>query len=119
MEALFIVLNDLTFMDDILERFVDLEIKGATIVDTQGMAQAIIQKDGGGQGIFSGPFYKALKNDNNESKMIFTVLPDTYDKKHIIQEIREILEESKRAVIGFMFTMPVSGIYPIKSKHLE
>ena len=76
MEALFIVLNDLSFMDDILEKFIELEIKGATIIDSQGMAQAIIQKDGGGQGLFSGPFYKALVGDQNHSKMIFTVLPE-------------------------------------------
>ena len=50
MEALFIVLNDLTFMDDILDKFIELHIKGATIIDSQGMAQAIIEKDGGGQG---------------------------------------------------------------------
>jgi hypothetical protein len=117
MEALFIVLNDLTFMDDILDKFIELHIKGATIIDSQGMAQAIIEKDGGGQGLFSGPFYKALVGDQNHSKMIFTVLPETFDKKHVIGEVRSILEQSKKAVIGFMFTMPVSGIYPIKSTH--
>ncbi|SRR5690554_164639 len=117
MEALFIVLNDLSYMDDILDKFIKLEIKGATIIDSQGMAQAITQKDGGGQGLFSGPFYKALVGDQNHSKMIFTVLPDTFDKKHVIHEIRSVLEQSKKSVIGFMFTMPVSGIYPIKSMH--
>ena len=64
--------------------------------------------------MFSGPFYKALVGDQNYSKMIFTVLPDTFDKKHVINEVRSILEQSKKGVIGFMFTMPVSGIYPIK-----
>src|SRR5690554_2680682 len=106
MEALFIVLNDLTFMDDILEKFIELEIKGATIIDSKGMAQAILEKDGGGQGLFSGPFYKSLVGDQNHSKMIFTVLPETFDKKQVIFEIRSILEQSKRPVIGFMFTMP-------------
>lgn len=91
-------------------------MKGATILESQGMAQAIAGRDGGGQGLFSGPFYKALVGDQNYSKTIFTVIPEGFDKKHAINEIRTILEASKRGVIGFMFTFPVSGIYPIKSK---
>jgi hypothetical protein len=117
MEALFIVLNDLSYMDEILEKFIELHIKGATIIESQGMAQAIAEKDGGGQGLFSGPFYKALVGDQNHSKIIFTVLPESFDKKNLILEVRSILEQSKKGVIGFMFTLPVSGIYPIKSIH--
>ncbi|WP_025724793.1 hypothetical protein [Acholeplasma granularum] len=117
MEALVIVLNDLSFMDDILDKFLELNVRGATIVDTQGMASAIMEKEGSGHALFSGPFYKSLVGDQNYSKTIFTVIPESFDKKNLIEEVRKILEQSERKVIGFMFTLPVSGIYPIHSKN--
>lgn len=33
MEVLFIVLNDLIFMDDIFDKFIELYIKGVIIID--------------------------------------------------------------------------------------
>lgn len=42
MKALFIILNDLDYLEDILEEFVSLDIKGATVLDSQGLAQAIL-----------------------------------------------------------------------------
>ncbi len=116
MEALFIVLNDLSYMDKILDKFLELKIKGATIINSQGMASAIINQEGSGTAIFSGPFYRSLDVDQKYSKTIFTVIPDTFDIAHIVSEVRTIVEQSNRQVIGFMFTMPVSGIYPLKPK---
>ena len=42
MEALFIVLNDLSYLEAILQRFVELRVRGATIIDSMGMARAIM-----------------------------------------------------------------------------
>ncbi|MFA5692668.1 MAG: hypothetical protein WC907_03540 [Acholeplasmataceae bacterium] len=114
MEALFIVLNDLSFLDDILEAFIDLNVKGATILDSEGMAQAIMRKEGFFETLTSGPFYKS-DQEEKYSKTIFTVLPDGYDSKKIIDKVKEVVSSSKRNVIGFMFTLPVSGVYPLKS----
>lgn len=116
MEALFIVLNDLSYMDEILNKFVELKIKGATIIESQGMASAIMNQDAVFGSVLSGPFSRSLDADQKYSKTIFTVLPDNFDKENIIGEIKKIVEDSKRHVIGFMFTLPVSGIYPLKPK---
>ena len=41
MYALFIVLNEIDYMEDILTGFVENKISGATILDSQGMGSAI------------------------------------------------------------------------------
>ncbi|HEY8405270.1 MAG TPA: hypothetical protein VIK67_00195 [Acholeplasma sp.] len=116
MEALFIVLNDLNYLDRILEKFVELKVKGATIMNSQGMASAILHGEGFMNLLNAGPFSKSLDTDQKYSKTIFTVIPDTLDVNLIVSEISKIVEDSKRNVVGFMFTVPVSGIYPFKKK---
>lgn len=46
MFALFLVLNDTDYLDEILARFVDVGVQGATIVDSQGMASALVSSRG-------------------------------------------------------------------------
>ena len=52
MNALFIVLNEIEYLDDILDGFVDIGVKGATILDSQGMGSAITNSGRG-----SDPFW--------------------------------------------------------------
>lgn len=118
MEVLFIVLNDLAYLEPILARFVELKVRGATIVDSMGMARAIMNQEG--MNFYSsGPFNRSLDQDQKSSKTIFTVIPDGQDPKLVVEEVKKIVSTSKREVIGFMFTVPVSGIYPMKPKDLK
>lgn len=116
MQILFIVLNDLSYLDRILQKFIELQVRGGTIIDSQGMAAAIMQNEGM-TGLLNGPFSRSLSNDQKGSKTIFTVIPEAEKAKFIVKEIQKIVETSEKQVIGFMFTMPVSGIYPMHPKH--
>ncbi len=53
MNALFIVLNEIEYLDDILDGFVDIGVKGATILDSQGGMGSAITNSGRG----SDPFF--------------------------------------------------------------
>lgn len=118
MQALFIVLNDLSYLEQILSKFLELKVRGATIMDSQGMAAAIMNNEGMNF-IFSGPFQRSLDNDQKASKTIFSVIPEVEKVEEVVTEVRKIVEKSKKQVIGFMFTIPVSGIYPMKPKFIE
>lgn len=111
MEVLYIVLNDLNYLDTILEKLVELKVRGATILDSEGMASALRHQDIF-EILFSGPFQKS--DQESYSKTIFSVIRDKEKLKNVIAEIRKIVSESKKNVIGFMFTVPVSGIYHMK-----
>ncbi|OQC10838.1 MAG: hypothetical protein BWX74_00425 [Tenericutes bacterium ADurb.Bin087] len=115
MQILFIVLNDLSYLDRILEKFLDLHVRGATIIDSQGMAAAIMQNEGL-LSLLSGPFARSLENDQKGSKTIFTVIPEPEKVTEAVKAVQEIVAGSKKQVVGFMFTLPVSGIYPLKAK---
>ena len=41
-QVLFIVLNEVDYLNDILEGFVNIGVSGATILDSQGMASLIV-----------------------------------------------------------------------------
>lgn len=117
MQILFIVLNDLSYLDEILQKFVELKVRGATIIDSQGMAAAIMKSEGL-MSLLSGPFSTSLGSDPKDSKTLFTVIPEEEKVQIVVQEVRKIVERSTKSTVGFMFTMPVSGIYPMKPKHL-
>ncbi|MGI6734835.1 MAG: hypothetical protein ACOX3C_01425 [Bacilli bacterium] len=115
MQILFIVLNDLSYLDRILEKFIDLQVRGATIIDSQGMAAAIMQNEGL-LSLLAGPFARSLENDQKSSKTIFTVIPETEKVSQVVKAVQDIVAGCKKQVVGFMFTLPVSGIYPLKPK---
>lgn len=116
MEVLFIVVNDLSYMDKILGKMLELKVRGATILDSEGMARAIMREEGFNF-LLSGPFQQSASTKG--SKTIFTVISDLSKKDLIIESIHDILSESDIQGAGFMFTIPVSGIYPIKPKQAK
>lgn len=116
MNVLFIVLNDLAYLDEILEEFVTLKVRGATIIDSEGMAAAILKRDGLG-GLLSGGLFKVETKDiQQNSKTIFTVIPDEETLEKVVTSVKKIVERSRQKTVGFMFTVPVSGIYPLSPK---
>jgi hypothetical protein len=34
----------------------------------------------------------------------------------VVKAVQDIISDCKKQVVGFMFTLPVSGIYPLKPK---
>ena len=113
MKALFIILNDLDYLEDILEEFVSLDIKGATVLDSQGLAQAILGSESGSKLFFNGPFQRNLVDQGRNNKTIFTVLKKE-KVESVVKAIREIVYPSKKPAIGFMFSVPVDDIFLLK-----
>lgn len=115
MQILFIVLNDLDYQQKVLEIFLEHNVRGATILDSEGMAKAVLEYEGLGM-LLGGPFAQSIPTNPSRSKTIFTVIPDDSVMPELVEKIRKTLEDSDQRTVGFMFALPVSGIYPIKSK---
>lgn len=108
MVTLVIVLNKEEYLDAILATLVEYKVKGATIIDSQGMGSAIVSGD-----YRHIPLFGSLRNLINEkhpyNKTIFSVVrEDILDD--LVEAIRNLFDEKKPGV-GFMFTMPVNNIY--------
>ncbi len=112
MNILFLVLNEVEYLDDILDAFVDVGVKGATILDSQGMGSALTN---GGKDV---PFFGALRNLLDDArpynKTIFTVIEDDKVLEDAIKSVKEILGDMTKPGVGLMFTLPVGKIYGMK-----
>lgn len=116
MEVLYIVLNDTDHLEGIFEKFLELGVKGATVLDSQGMAASILSYATGMSSLLSGPFSQLGKDYDPNSKTIFTVLKNHEMAERVAHEIRNLLKNTDKKVIGFMFTMPVTGIYTLSNE---
>lgn len=115
MHVLFIVLNEVDYLDEILSKFVDIGIRGATILDSQGMAGALA-----GSPNKDFPFFGSLKllfeGARPFNKTIFSVIENEELLQKTVDTVREVLSEVDRPGIGFMFSLPIKDVYPIKRK---
>jgi hypothetical protein len=110
--ALFIVLNELDYLDDILGGFVDIGLSGATVLDSQGMANIIVNSSKQHSFLY-GHLKKFMQDSLPYNKTIFTVI----EKEELLQEavsvVQNIIGHAPRPGAGFMFSIPITKIYPM------
>ncbi len=110
MKALIIVLNKVEYLDEILQQFALLNVKGATILDSQGMASKMASSDITSMPLF-GSMKMLMKERHPYSKTIFTVIKNPEVLTKAIQEVKNVLSDEKEPGVGFMFTLPVDEIF--------
>lgn len=115
MYALFIVLNETDYLDDILARFVDVGVRGATILDSQGMASALASGDEKDVPFF-GSFKLLFDSARPYNKTIFTVLESEDLVERAVDAVQDILGEFDRPGVGFMFSVPIGKVYQLNPK---
>ncbi|MBU5427511.1 hypothetical protein KQI41_14050 [Tissierella pigra] len=112
MNILFLVLNETEYLDEILDGFVEVGVKGATILDSQGMGSALLN---GGKDI---PFFGVLRNLRDDArpynKTIFTVIEDDEILDKAVNIVKEVLGDMEKPGVGLMFTLPVGKIYGMR-----
>lgn len=104
--ALFLVLNKTEYLDDILDLFLEVGVKGATIVDSQGMGRAIGESDH----IF-GSIRNLLDGSRPYNKTIFTVIENENVLNEAIKGVQRILGDISDPGVGMMFTLPVGNVF--------
>lgn len=115
MNVLFIVLNKTEYLDDILDAFVDIGVRGATIIDSQGMGRALVDSSSTNE-----PFFGALRNlmDNAKpyNKTIFTVIKDEEILDQAVHVVKDIVQDIYEPGVGMMFTLPLGNVYGMDRK---
>lgn len=110
MHALFIVLNEIDCLDDILDKFVEIGVGGATILDSQGMGSAITNSGRGKDPLF-GSIRVFLDNSRPYNKTIFTIIDNEELLIKTVEVVKECVGDINRPGVGMMFTVPVGNIY--------
>lgn len=108
MQLLLFVLNKEEHLDEILEVFLELEITGATIIDSIGMGR-ILATD---IPIFAG-FRNLMQDSRPGNKTIITVIHEEKIKR-LIQGIEQICGSLDKPGSGILITVPVSNVKGIK-----
>lgn len=113
--ALIIVLNDVVYLDDILASFVELGVAGATIIDSQGMASAIVNGNVDHVPLF-GSLKMILEGSHPYNKTIFAVIEGEMLLSRTMDAIDDLMGDHVGSGAGFMFTMPVANIKKLGRK---
>ena len=110
MKVLFIVLNNIDYLEDVLSILVKHNVNGATILDSQGMGSTIVNNNISGIPLF-GSLKSLLKDSHPYNKTIFTVIRDDEKLHRVVQGIKNLLKEEKEPDAAFMFTVPVGELF--------
>lgn len=113
MHVLFLVLNATEYLDDILATFVDIGVKGATILDSQGMASAIASNLDRQVPLF-GSLKSFLNNSRPYNKTVFAVIENKELLNEAIKAVENIVGDMSRPGIGLMFSIPVGKVYGLR-----
>lgn len=110
MYALFIVLNRVDYLEEIWERFVEIGVRGATVLDSQGMGGAIVHGAAEGVPLF-GSLRTLMHGAHPYNKTIFTVLESEALVERTVAAVQEVLDDLSPLGLGFMFSVPIGKVY--------
>ncbi|HHW66286.1 MAG: hypothetical protein PWP07_1334 [Epulopiscium sp.] len=107
MYALFIVLNEVEYLPDILYKIRQLGIRGATVIDSMG-SRAIEEKSRYDIPLIGG-FMKSLEGGTQSNKTIFSVIEREEQVELVMEYVERILGgDMQKPNKGIMFVLPVT-----------
>lgn len=109
MKALFLVLNKTEKLNDILEKFMEVGVTGATILDSQGMGSALIE---GEIPLFGGVLRSVIDNNRPYNKTIFTLVNEE-DMRAAKSAVKDVLGDMNQPGVGLMFSVDVGDVVGI------
>lgn len=116
MYALFLILNQTEYLDDILAGFMEIGVKGATILDSQGMGSAIVINENRQVPLF-GSLKSFLDSERPYNKTIFTILESEELVHGAVEVVNDVVGDLNKPGVGLMFTVPTSHIFGIRPNY--
>ena len=114
MNVLFIIINKPEHLEDLLSKLMEVGIKGATILESQGMGFAV-NHGGHANQPFYGQIRSMIDNSRPYNKTVFTVIEDEDTLSKAISAAKEVFGDVYEPGVGMMFTMPVNNVYGMKN----
>ncbi len=104
MQVVVIVLNKLECLEELLEKFGESGIRGATILESRGMAHSLSEFS---ELRFMASLRLLLDPEHQESKTIFAVVEDSQIKT-VSEIVNDVTGGLQNDDTGIMFALPVS-----------
>ncbi|MCI4463106.1 MAG: hypothetical protein JHC30_02930 [Caldisericum sp.] len=102
---LVIVLNKTEKINKILERFLEVDVRGATIIDSIGMGRTLEPEVSTFSTLLE--IFNVGSGRYPENKTIFTVIKEEKTLREAQRVVREELNDFKEPGTGIMFVVPV------------
>jgi nitrogen regulatory protein PII len=109
MKLLVFVLNKEELLEDVLAAFVEAEISGATVLDSEGMGRLLTYE----VPLFA-DFREFMKGNKPYNKTIFSIIKEEAKIKTLEKLIEEICGDLSEAGTGILFTIPVDYVKGIR-----
>lgn len=109
MHALVLILNETEYMEDILNGLMAIGVKGATILDSQGMGSKILARNYSSSNLF-GTLKTAFDREHPYNKTIFTIIEGEELLHKAMETIQAIAGDLSKPGEGLMFTVPVGHV---------
>lgn len=113
MHALILVLNKVDELEDVLSAMMKAGVKGATIVDSQGMGSAISIGENPSLPLI-GSLKSMFDREHPYNKTVFTVIESDELLQDVIDAIRNTIGNLDKPNEGLMFTIPVTNVFGMR-----
>lgn len=110
MKLLVFVLNKVEKLEPVLNKFEHIGIRGATVLESKGMAMAL---ENYFDGSFIGSLRAVMEPDREENRTVFAVLKDE-DVQKAVDAIEEVAGSFSAPNSGIVFTLPVDFVKGIR-----
>lgn len=106
MYVLFIVLNEIEYLTDILKRMREVGLRGATVIESAGSAK-VIEGDIYTSSILAN-IVNVMEGNRKASRVIFSLIERDDQVRKAMDEVQKILGgDLKKPNLGMMFVLPV------------
>jgi len=113
LKLLIIILNEDEYIDELLEALVELDIRGATVIDSVGMGKIISQN----VPIFGG-LRSLMEGSKPYNKTILTLVREE-KVEEIVREYENICGSLNSPGTGVLFTLPVDFAKGLREESLS
>ncbi|NCQ52777.1 MAG: hypothetical protein GW803_01540 [Caldiserica bacterium] len=103
---LVVVLNKTEKVNKILQRFLEVDVRGATIIDSIGMGRTLVPEINTFATILE--VFNVGRSRYPENKTIFTIIREEKTLKDAQRVVNEELDNFKEPGTGIMFVVPVT-----------
>lgn len=110
MKLIIFVMNQVEKLDTLIKTLHQKGIKGATILNSTGMAQKLFASD---DNAFIGSLKFLFDNPRVESKVILTVVKEN-EKQMVYDAIHEVIGELTKPNTGILFTLDIEDVMGYK-----
>lgn len=107
MYALFIVLNEIEYLSEIITKMREVGLRGATVLESMG-SRNVVEND-----LYTASFLASIVNtverQSKASRVIFSIVEREEQVQSAMKEIQKLLGgDLKKPRLGMMFVLPVT-----------